>query len=120
MSVYLLPMQVLFDRLSQLLVDLERDSIKYAESKSDYESVDDQKKPYLALISEQFTEEKSQTAKESKAYADRKWTALMENLSAKRLAYYKAQSQYELTKTKLDVLRTMISARKEEIKKFEG
>lgn len=118
MSVYSLPISSLFDRLSELLCDLERVGIKYAETKNEYESVDDQRKPYLALISEQY--EGSQSAKESKAYADPKWTALMENLAVKRLAYYKAQSEYELIKTKLDALRTMISTRKEEIKKFEG
>lgn len=92
--------------------------MNYAEARGTYESIDDQKKPYLSILSEQT--EGSQALKESKAYSHPKWQEYLNKLSAARLEYYKAQSKYELIKTKIDALRTLISTRKEEIKKFEG
>lgn len=118
MSAYTLPIGSLFDRLTELLIELEKAGMEYSEARGAYESIEDQKKPYLSILAEQS--EGSQSAKESKAYSHPKWQEYLTKLSVARLDYYKAQSKYELIKTKLDALRTMISTRKEEIKKFES
>lgn len=117
MSVYTLPIAQLVERMIELLNELEEKGKMYAETKANYESIEDQKKPYLSILME--LSEGSQSFKESKAYCNPSWKEYLEKLSKARIEFYIAQSRYDLVKTKLDALRTIISTRKEEIKKFE-
>lgn len=118
MSIYTLPISELIDKLTELLSKLESVGSKYAESRAHKEAMEDQEKPFKAVIMEEH--EGSQSYKESKALADKRYIQFLSDLTKKRLDFYMAQSEYESVKTKIECLRTIISTRKEEINKFGG
>ena len=60
------------------------------------------------------------TEKEKIAYTSHTYTLHLEGMACARAEYLKRDAEVDTYKAKLDVLRTVISARKEEIKRFNG
>lgn len=91
---------------------------KWAEAKALHESTEDKRKPILAKLMNLF--EGSHAYKEQQAYADDDWKVFLDGLALIRRDYYQAQVNYDMAKLKIDVLRTVISTRREEVKNFKG
>lgn len=108
--------------LERLLVasieEMEAAGKAWAEGKAFYESIDDKKRPTLALLMARF--EGSNPVKETKALATEDYENYLELLAKSRLDYYRSQVIYDVAKNKIDALRTIISARKVEVQKFGG
>lgn len=116
--IYTLPMADLVERLTELVKQFEEVSLEYANTKASKEAIEDQEKPFKAVLMEEH--EGSQALKENKALADPRYRGFLDNMSKARLDFYLAQSRYEAVKTKIECLRTIISTRKEELNKFQG
>jgi len=91
---------------------------QWATAKATYESLEDKKKPLIAVLSDKFAG--ANVAKESKALADDEYKTFIEGLSGARHEYYQTQVGYDMAKLKIDALRTVISARKAEVQNFRG
>jgi len=91
---------------------------KYAEDRGDFEDFEDKKKMLLASLMGKH--EGSQSFKEQKAYTDEAWAAYLSGLSYMRREFYKSQVIYEMKKSYIDLLRTLITTRREEVKRFKG
>ena len=101
-----------------------RESVKagnaWAEAKALYESLSDKEEVILASLKSKHFTLKTQAAKEEAAYQDPEWTIYLEGLSVARRAYYQSQVEYDNAKLKVDVLRSVMSTRREEISKFNA
>lgn len=106
------------DFLIKWVGEVEKKGMKWAETKALYETIDDKRKPTLAHLMGNY--DGSNAAQEKGALSDPGYLVFLEGLSAARKDFYQSQVDYDTAKLKIDCLRTIISARKEEIKKFSG
>ena len=104
--------------LMEWISEAEEKGNEWAAKKSLYESIDDKKKPMIATLMDKF--EGSNPTKESKALSHPEYMKFLNGLSAARENYYLTQVGYDMAKLKVDAIRTVISARKEEIKRFKA
>lgn len=112
-----LSIQELEQELESNMTALASFGNKYAEDRGDFEDFEDKKKPLLASLMAKH--EGSQAFKEQKAYTDEEWEAYLSGLSYIRREFYKSQVLYEMKKSCLDLLRTLITTRREEVKRFK-
>lgn len=104
--------------LQENVLRVQDAGFKWAEAKALHESTEDKRKPILARLMNRF--EGSHSHKEQQAYAEDDWKIFLDGLSLIRKDYYQAQVNYDMAKLKIDVLRTVISTRREEVKNFKG
>lgn len=109
--------QELEQELEVNMMDLESFGNEYAINRGDFEDFEDKKKPLLASLMAKH--EGSQALKEQKAYTEGEWETYLSGLSYIRRQFYKSQVLYEMKKSHLDLLRTLISTRREEVKRFK-
>ncbi len=93
---------------------IEAKGLIHAEAKSLYESMEDKKKIVLADSSPL---EGSETFKEKEAYKSQSYKNYIEGLAEARLRANKAYIEYSACKDRFDALRSVLSNRKEEMKK---
>lgn len=98
--------------------EAEEKGNKWAAAKALFESLDDKKKPLVAVLKDRYTG--SDAFKEMKALTEDDHKIFLEGLSGARHKYYEAQVAYDMAKLKIDALRTIISARKAEVQNFRG
>lgn len=105
-------------KLLQWVSDSEESGKVWAEKKALYESLEDKKKPLVAVLMERF--DGSNAHKETKALAHEEYKTFLAGLKEARLEYYQSQVAYDAANRKIEVLRSLLSARKEEVKNFRG
>ena len=113
-----LTISALETQLQECLDLLEANGQVWAVDKAQYEDFEDKRKPMLATLMSRF--DGSQALKEQHAYETVDWQVYLRGLSEARKSYYKSQVEYEQSKLKIDVVRTLISTRREEVKNFRG
>lgn len=106
------------EQLQNCLELLEADGGTWAKDKASYEDLEDKRKPMLASLMSRF--EGAQSFKEQQAYSAPEWQVYLNGLSEARKRFYKAQVSYELSKLRIDVIRSLMSTRREEVKNFRG
>lgn len=89
----------------------------WAEKKAVFESLEDKRKPLLAIILEKL--EGSASLKEKLAYGDQDYRVFLEGLSKAREFFYQSQVDWDMAKLKLEMIRSVISNRREEIKNLK-
>lgn len=109
----------LCEKLDKWISHLKKYGDKWAVSKALFESLEDKRKPLIAKLMMKY-DEKSNAAKEQMALADNEFDIFLNGLTEVRKNYLQAQVDYDVAKVKVDALRTLISARKEEVKQFKG
>ncbi len=95
----------------------EKSGEEWANAKALYEDLEDKRKSYLASL---MPHEGSQAAKEQQALAEPVYGQYLNGLGEARKAYLIAQVKYEMDRLKIEVLRTLISTRREEVRNFKG
>lgn len=107
------------EELSDTLLETAQEhGIVYAETKAHCEDMEDKRKSVLASLANKF--DGAQSTREDLARAHPDYTQFLDALKASRESFYKAQVFWDLIKVKIDLIRTAISNRREEIKKFQG
>lgn len=91
---------------------------RWARGKSAYDDLEDKKKPFLAAYASGG--EGSNAEKERYALASKDYRDFLAGLSVARKEFLQSLVQYDMAKLRIDVLRTVISARKEEVRQFRG
>lgn len=114
LSHYTLP--ELENYFQKLMMDAEKVGHSYAEKRATYEDLDSKKKPFLGSIMSSI--EGPVSVREKLAYADGEYGVFNEGLSASRREYFRAQVDWELMRVRLDMVRTLISNRREEMKRI--
>lgn len=118
MSIFNEDIPVIADKLEKWITESEAAGRKWAQAKTLYDSIEDKRKPLLAKLMSGY--EGSVAAKESAALADAKYNEFLKGLGEARGEFLQAMVAYDNAKLKVDALRTIISARKEEIRNFKG
>lgn len=91
---------------------------KWADAKSYYESIDDKRKPELARLMSRF--EGSQSSKEQHALVTPDWKDFLYLLETARKLFYQSQVDYDMGRLKIDVIRSVMSTRREEMKRLQS
>lgn len=97
---------------------LEKEGNDFVVKKSQFENLAELHKVILSKLKTSF--EGSDAAKETSAMASPDYETYKQGLGAAREQYYQAQVKYDLVKLKIDVLRTIISNRREELQRFKA
>lgn len=118
MSIFNQDIPVIAEKLEKWIIESEEAGRKWAQSKALHDSIEDKRKPMLAKLMSGF--DGSVAAKESAALADERYETFLKGLSEARGEFLQAMVAYDNAKLKVDALRTIISARKEEIRSFKG
>lgn len=103
------------EKLTDYVNRAERAGQDWAEAKAKYEDFEDKRKPLLAQLKPL---EGTVAQKEDDALKSKDWAAYMLALSDIRRDFYRSQVVYDMEKLKIDVLRTIFSTRREEVKRF--
>lgn len=101
------------EKLIKQLSLTEKFGNEWAEAKASYEDFEDKKRSMLASL---MPEEGSQAFKEQQAYKSEGWEIFCAGLSEARKKYLQIQVAYDLAKLKIEVLRSLLSTRREEMK----
>ena len=118
MSFYDLSIPEMCTKIESAYSEMAKSGVKWAKSKALYESILEKKKPMLGMIQKKY--EGSQSLKEGLAYADFDYATYLDGLNAAYSNYLMDQVSYDNAKLKIECLRSLISARKEEVKNFRG
>lgn len=94
---------------------VEIKGLKHAEAKSLYESLEDKKK---IVLSDASPNTGSEAYKDKEAYKSDAYKTYIEGLSEARLRANRAYIEYSATKDKFEALRSILSNRREEMKRF--
>ena len=96
----------------------------WVEAKAFFESISDKEKPTLATLMGQFKpkegEKDTHAAKEQYAYTRTEWLDYLSLVSDARKKYLQGQVDFDMSKIKIEALRTIISTRRTEIQTFRG
>lgn len=118
MSINELSIPELSDLLTKSISICKSQGDKWAIQKSLFDSIEDKRKPLIAKLMMKFSG--SQNLREQMALADHEYEIYLSGLSAARNEYFSSLVQYDNAKLKVEAIRTLISARKEEVKQFKG
>ncbi len=97
---------------------LEKEGNDFVAKKSQFENLSELNKVILSKLKTSF--EGSDAFKETSALASPDYENYKKGLGAAREEYYQSQIKYDLLKLKIDVLRTIISNRREELQRFKA
>lgn len=92
----------------------------WAEAKALYESIDDKKEVILGGLIAKQVDCKSNEAKKNAAYLEKDWETYLGGLSEARGKCYQAIVDYDMAKLKIEVLRSVLSTRREELSKLDA
>jgi len=90
----------------------------WVQKKSLYESLEDKRKPLLASLKGRHALLKSDSAKETAAYVEPEWKEYLDGLAVARQDYLQSQVDLDNSKLEIEVLRSVISTRRQEMKTF--
>jgi len=90
----------------------------WAQAKADYENHEECKKTITNGIIKELTG--AYNAREAEAYTHPKYIEWLEKITIMRRAYFDALAKYEMAKLKVDCIRSLISTRREELKRFQS
>lgn len=113
--------------LQKYMQELEIAGHEYAEAKSIYENLDDDKKPFIAqLVTIAYgsavsgTKEASQSAKETWALSTDDYRDFLNGLKSARSEFNKCHVRWILAQKKIECWQTLMANRRSEIKNFRG
>lgn len=93
---------------------------KYAETKAQYEELEDKKKSVLAASMLEQEPKCSLKQQENAALDSDEFKNYLKGLSEARKSFLIAQATHDTNRLKIDVLRTILATRREVIKNFRG
>lgn len=118
MSIFNEDIPLIAAKLEKWIKESEEAGKAWAKAKTLYDSIEDHRKSMLAGVMSSYSG--SVASKETQALADDRYGHFLDGLAEARGRFLEAQVGYDNAKLKVDALRTIISARKEEIRNFRG
>lgn len=104
------------NKIGEWIVKCDDAANAWAQTKVDYENHEEGKKILLATIIKELSG--SYAAKESEAYAHPKFAEWVEINKILRRDYLASLANYEMAKLRIDCIRSLLTTRREELKRF--
>lgn len=106
------------DLLQKFLNETKEAAIEFSEKKTRYEDLASKEKPLLASLF--LKKDGAIEIRKKEAEASEEYSTFLEGLSAARGEFLIAEVHYKMGLVNIDSIRSVISTRRDEIKRFQG